>query len=77
MLRAVLCATEVEVDAELNTEFSALMSKPTRLSHEESRLYMLAREIIITAGLEADPIRDDDRLRIAAALITLNRHIEP
>lgn len=73
MLRAILCATDLEVDAELNLEFSTLLSNPARLKQEDARLYMLAKEIIITAGLEADVIHHDDILQIASALVAIER----
>ena len=76
-LRAVLCATDLDVNAQLNSEFLALMSRSDRLEHESARLYMLAQEIIITAGLEADFIPVADRVRIAAALVAVERHLKP
>jgi hypothetical protein len=72
-LRAVLCASELEIDSQLNEEFSALLSKPSRTKEEDRRLYMLAREIIIVANLEVSNIHPIDQLRIAAALVAVER----
>jgi len=69
----VLCASEIDVDAEVNAEFFALLSKPGRSKEEDRRLYTLAKEIIIVAGLDANEIHPIDRLRVASALIAVQR----
>lgn len=69
----MLCATDLTNDAALNAEFSGLMSNPRRLRHETERLYMLATEIITTAGLDPSEIQRADLLWMAAALVAVNQ----
>ena len=74
-LRAVLCATDLQIDANMNAGFLNLLSNSNRLPQEETRLYMMAKEIIIVSGLDPTDIRPTDHLRIAAALVALERQL--
>lgn len=69
----MLCATDLETNSQLNSDFSALLSKPARLPGEDTLLYTMAREIITTAGLDVSAIEKVDQLRIAAALVAVER----
>lgn len=73
-LRAILC-TDTPPSAESEAAFLTLVGKPDRSPDETNRLYMIAKEIIITAGLESDTIAREDYFRIASALISVNKLI--
>ena len=71
-LRAILC-TDTAPDAATAAAFLKLVGKADRSPDDTNRLYMLAKEIIIGAGLESESIDREDYFRIAAALISVNR----